>query len=297
MDYEVLLNGEPFNARIEDIQITDRQGAQADDIKLTITNIENVSISKGSSLECVFGGFSSGKMNVDYVSSGTVTAQIGAISTPIDAKIKRTRHWLKVRLFDIVNDMAVNCGLSVYYHGVENWYYENVTQFRETDLAFLGRLCNREGYILKVDGNRLVIYARQVIESMDAVKKIGVDDLTKNRISFSENPNNVKSVTVKYFSDRLITHTSQRGEFGEDIIVNEYVADEAEAERFAYNYLLAMSESAVTVDCLIPITDGIAAGNCVEFTEFAKYNGKYLIYECCHNPEKNQTRLRGRRIA
>ena len=297
MDYEVFIDGKKLAASISGVQATDRQGAQADDIRLLILNGAELEVERGSVLKLSFGGFSSGDMNIDGISSNSTNTQIVAVSVPLSAKEKHTRHWYKVMLFDIVNDMAVNLGMSVYYYGVENYYYENVTQFNETDLAFLNRLCSREGYSLKLDNNRLVIYNNEVIARAKAVKSIGQSDILEGRISFSESPNKVKAVTVKYFNgERLISHTAKRVGGGESIIIKEYVSNDSEAERFAKGYLNAYAQGDTTVDCLIPITDGIAAGNVIEFTDWAMFNGRYVIFECCHDPEKNKTRLRGRKV-
>ena len=296
MDYELFIDGKKTELPIKTLHITDKHGAEADEIKITMLTNTDASISKGQRIACNFGGFRSGNMNIDLVHCVSTTAKIGAISAPIDAKAKRTRHWLKVRLFDIVNDVAVNCGISVFYKGVENIYYENVTQFRETDLSFLNRLCIREGYTLKVDDCRIIIYDTAELEAEKTVKTIGFNDVIDNRIAFAENPNAVKSVTVKHFKDRLISYTADNLTQGEEITINEYVNDEAEAERFAKAYLKHFTRNEITVDALIPITDGIASGNCIEIVDYAKYNGKYFICECCHDPLNNQTRLIGRKI-
>lgn len=297
MDYKIFIDGKETEASVKDIKIIDRQGAQADEIKLIVLNSANLIVEKGQFLECSFGGFRSGKMNIDKLSSSTTKTQIGAISAPINAKVKRTRHWLKVRLFDIVNDVASNCGVSVFYQGVTNHYYENVTQFKETDLAFLNRLCTREGYSLKLDDNRLVIYNNALIEKADAVLNIGFNDVIKNQIVFAENPNKIKSVTVQCFTDdKLLSYTAETTALGEEITICEYVFSLAEAERFAKSYLKHFTQNDITVDALIPINDGIASGNCVEFKDFARFDGKYFITECCHDPENNQTRIIGRKI-
>lgn len=298
MDYEVFISEKKLNASFKKTQTTDRQGAQADDSKFVILNDANINIEKGNSLEFSFGGYKSGKMYIDTISSNTTTTLIGAISVPLGAKVKRTRHWLKVRLFDIVNDVAINCGISVFYQGVKNHFYENVTQFQETDLAFLNRICTREGYALKVDDNRIVIYDKAVVEQAKAVITISQNKVINNRIDFSDNPNGVRSVTVKYFDgEKLITYTATKGaKFGEDIVINEYVSEGAEAERFAKGYLDALTQNDITVDALISINDGIAAGSCVEITDFARFNGKYFVYECYHDPDSEQTRICGRKI-
>ena len=296
MEYNVFIDGKEVKLKTKEIEIADRQGSQADSIRVHILNDPTLQIDRGSRIECSFGGFKSGRMNIDSIGSTSTNTYIGAISSPLGVKKKRTRHWLKVRLFDVVNDVAANSGLSVFYYGVENFLYENVTQYRETDLAFLNRLCEREGYALKIDDNRMVIYNKALVEVGNITKKIGFGDVVSNRIRFSENPNKVRSVTVRYFSDRLISYTAGSGISGEDLIVYEYVANEAEAERFAKGYYAKATENDTTVDVIVPITDGIAAGNIVEFEDFARFNGRYFVTECHHDPENNHTRIKGRKV-
>jgi phage protein D len=296
MSYEIQLESKKLNAEIKEVKITDRQGAQADEIRFTLLNDTSDTLTKEKRVECVFDGFKSGKMHIDKIVSTTRATTIGAISIPLGNKVKRTRHWNKVRLFDIVNDVAFNSGLSVFYQGITNHFYENVTQFKEVDLSFLNRLCTREGYALKVDNERLVIYNKAFLEAEKEVDTIRFNNAIDNQIVFAENPNAVRSVTVKYFNDRLISYTATSGTVGEDKTITEYLANEAEAERFAKSYLAYFQENAVTVDALIPLNDGIAAGSCVAFKDFARYDGKYFIFECLHDPENDQTRIKGRKI-
>ena len=298
MDFETLLENKKTNAETLRLQITDRQGAQADEITLEILNSDvDVKIERGRTLEGNFGGFRSGKMHIDKISSTSRKTRIGAISVPVSAKEKRTRHWRKVRLFDIVNDVVTNIGISVFYHGVENHFYENVTQWNETDLSFLNRLCIREGYALKIDNKRAVLYDKSAVESKVAVATIkGTSSVISDSIAFTENPNMVQSVTVKYFADRLISYTATSGNMGARLTVREYVSDAGEAERFAKGYLRYFTENDVTVDALIPINDGIASGNCIKIEGYARYDGKYFITECCHDPKNRQTRILGRRV-
>jgi len=297
MEYKALIDGENFDATFEKFRITDRQGAQADEITLEILNEDFENIERGRELEGIFDGFKSGKMHIDKISSTTRQTRIGAISVPVSAKEKRTRHWRKVRLFDIVTDVATNIGISVYYLGVENFLYENVTQYNETDLAFLNRLCIREGYALKIDNARAVVYNKAAVEAEEAVVTItNGDDVINDKIAFSENPNMVQAVTVKYFAERLLTYTATSGTMGAKLTVKEYVGDLGEAERFAKGYLKYFTENDNTVDALIPITDKIASGNCVAFEGFARYDGKYFVTEICHDPKNKQTRILGRRV-
>ena len=64
MDYKIFIDGKETKASVKDIKITDRQGAQADEIKLIVLNSANLIVEKGQFLECSFGGFRSGNTSV-----------------------------------------------------------------------------------------------------------------------------------------------------------------------------------------------------------------------------------------
>ena len=304
MDYKIIVDGADVTDKItvvDDVLYAfDRAGAMADDVKVLVDNASAFQLSKGQNMTVSFNGYTTGKMVVDKVEAGTRNASVGAISTTAGAKKKRSRHYRKVRFFDIINDVATETGFDVFYQvGVENRLYESVTRFCETPLAFLNRLCVREGYGLKIDDQRIIIFCKESAEAAESVLTITQADTIGGNVAFRDASNTTKSVTVRFFdlnAGRNIEHTAEIPDDGEQITVVEYVQDAAEAERFAKNYLLDKNKSSTIATALIPINTDIAATSIITFDGFGRCDGRYFVEELAHCPLTEQTKITARKI-
>lgn len=304
MKYNILVDGKDVTEKIiivnDVLFVTDRAGARADSIKMMISNTSELQIEKGRSVAVKFGGFTSGNMSVDKIEPTTTNALVGAVSASTKAKKRKSYHYRKVRFFDVINDVAAETGYSVFYDGIENRFYENISRFYETPLAFLSRLCVREGYALKVDDQRIVIYDREKAEAAKSVLTITQDDILDNHIKFCDAACVTESVKVRYFNistGAKIEHTYGIAEAGEQTVITEYVNDIAEAERFAKNYSREANKNCITVSALIPLNTDIAATSNIEFNGFGRYDGKYSIEELTHCPTAEQTKITARKIS
>lgn len=304
MDYKIIVDGVSVEDNItivDDVLYAyDRAGAMADNIKLLADNASSFQLAKGQHITVKFNGYTTGEMVVDKVEAGTRNASVGAISTTAGAKKKQSRHYRKVRFFDIINDVATATGFSVFYQGgVENRYYENVTRWCEAPLAFLNRLCVREGYGLKIDDQRIIIYCKESAEAAEPVLTITQADTIGGHVAFRDAASVTQAVTVRYFdlnAGRNIEFTAQIPDDGEQITVVEYVQDAAEAERFAQNYLAEKNKMSTTATALIPINTDIAATSVITFDGFGRYDGNYFIEELAHCPLTEQTKITARKI-
>ena len=304
MEYKIIVGGLDVTDKItivDDVLYAfDRAGAMADNIKMLVDNASAFQPAKGQSVAVKFGGYDTGRMAIDKVDAVTRNAVVGAVSTTAGAKKKVSRHYRKVRFFDMVNDVATATGFSVFYQsGVENRLYESVTRWCESPLAFLNRLCVREGYGLKIDDQRIIIYNKRTAESARPVLTITQADTIDGQVAFRDAANTTKSLTVRYFSlseRRNIEYTAEIPDDGEQITVVEYLQDGAEAERFAKNYLTERNKSSTTATALIPINTDIAATSIITFNGFGRYDGNYFVEELCHCPLTEQTKITARKI-
>lgn len=305
MQYNIIVDGIDVTERLEilndTLYVTDRAGAQADNIKMMINSMSDLQISKGQSITVKFGGFTSGKMTVDKISPTTKNALVEAVSTSTRAKKRRSKHYMKVRFFDVINDVALETGFSVFYTGaVENRYYENISRWFETPLAFLNRLCVREGYGLKVDDNRIIVYDKDSAEAEKSVLTITQDSTIDNIVKFQETSCVTEAVKVQYFDLKIgkkIEYTTGIDEAGEQTVITEYVQDLAEAERFSKGYSREKNKNCITALALIPINTDIAATSNIDFKGFGRYDGKYSIEEITHCPTNEQTKITARKIS
>lgn len=305
MKYNIIVDGVDVTDRIQIIDdvlyATDRAGAKADNIKMLVGSSSDFNIRNGQSVAVKFGGYTSGNMTVDKISPTTQNAVVEAVSASAKAKKKKSRHYSKVRFFDIINDVALETGFSVYYNGtIENRYYESVSRFCETALAFLNRLCIREGYALKVDDNRIIIYDKDSAEAAKSVLKITQETAIGNNVTFKDTSCVTESVRVQYFDlakGSKIEYTAGIAEQGEQTVITEYVNDLAEAERFSKGYIREANKNCITAVALIPINTDIAATSTVDFVGFGRYDGKYFIEEVTHCPIAEQTKIVSRKIS
>lgn len=305
MEYNIIIDGVDVTDRLDilndTLYVTDRAGAQADSIKMLINSASDFQISKGQYMTVKFGGFTSGKMTVDKISPTIKNALVEAVSASTRAKKRRSRHYLKVRFFDIVNDVAIETGFSVFYTDeIKNRYYENVSRWFETPLAFLNRLCIREGYALKVDDNRIIIYDRAKAEAADAVLTITQSSVIDEIVKFQDTSCVAEAVKVQYFDlnkGNKIEYTAGIEEAGEQTVITEYLQDIAEAERFSKNYLKEKNKNCTTALALIPLNTNLAATSNIEFLGFGRYDGKYSIEEITHCPTNDQTKITARKIS
>lgn len=304
MQYNIIVDGIDVTERLEILNdtlfITDRAGSQADSLKMMISEKSDYHIRRGQSVTVKFGGYTSGKMTVDKISPTTQNALVEAVSTSARAKKRRSRHYMKVRFFDVINDVALETGFSVFYMGaVENRYYENISRWNETPLAFLNRLCIREGYGLKVDDNRIIVYNKDNAEAEKSVLTITQSNTIDNIVKFQETACVTEAVKVQYFDAKTgnkIEYTTGFEEAGETTVITEYVNDIAEAERFSKGYSKEKNKNCITALALIPLNTSIAATSNITFEGFGRYDGKYSIEELTHSPTANQTKITARKI-
>jgi phage protein D len=239
-------------------------------------------------------------MTVDKIEPTTKNALVEAISASTKAKKRKTRHYRKVRFFEVLNDVALETGFSVFYMGnIINRYYENISRYEETPLAFLNRLCVREGYALKVDNNRIVVYDKDSAEQAQEVLTITQDSAVDNVVKFCDTTFITQAVKVRYFdltTGNTIEHTAEIEEAGEECVITEYLFDIAEAERFAKGYLREKNKNIITAVAVIPINTDIAATNNIAFSGYGRYDGKYHIEEITHCPIAEQTKIIARKI-
>ena len=164
----------------------------------------------------------------------------------------------------------------------------------------MNRLCIREGYGLKVDDNRIIVYDKDSAEAEKSVLTITQEAILDDLVSFKETACVTESVKVQYYdlaTGKKIEHTTGFEEAGEQTVITEYVSDIAEAERFSKGYSREKNKNCVTVVAVISINTDIAATSNIDFQGFGRYDGKYHIEEIIHCPMSAQTKINARKIS
>lgn len=125
-----------------------------------------------------------GRFYVDSmsVSGAPRTFEMQAVSTPLNQPIRRkaiTKAWESRTLRGIAEEIASGNGLQLFFDVEEDPQYDRRDQKEESNLAFLQRLCEDEGFSIKVTDQKIVIFDQRSYETKDPIKTItlGVSDV------------------------------------------------------------------------------------------------------------------------
>ncbi len=125
-----------------------------------------------------------GRFYVDSmsVSGAPRTFEMQAVSTPLNQPIRRkaiTKAWESRTLRGIAEEIAAENGLQLFFDVEEDPQYDRRDQKEESNLAFLQRLCEDEGFSIKVTDQKIVIFDQRSYETKEPIKTItlGVSDV------------------------------------------------------------------------------------------------------------------------
>jgi len=297
VEYKILLNGSDITSKMElsGCNLYDRLGGSKDNLKMQFPYDCEVTLNKNDELEIIADRYSTGKMYIigcDGVNNNT-SCLINAVSCKSTSKEKRSRILTNVTLHQIINDVAKKCGLSVELYDVSNFTYKSVCQLNETDLQFLNRLCLREGYSVKIDNGKLVVFNDYSLENN--YEPLKLEKAQGSEANFVRTENGCRSVTVRCYdieNHKLISYTAidETVDGGSETII-ETVTSIGEAERFAKGYLRSRNNMLLTGNIKIPFNDEISAGTVLDIADYDDYNGKYIVYEVIHDIVNENTYL------
>lgn len=172
---------------------SDKETGEADELRLTLKDetgkwaatwkpdggeVVDAYLSTGADeLHC-------GRFYVDSmsVSGAPRTFEMQAVSTPLNQPIRRkaiTKAWESRTLRGIAEEIAAENGLQLFFDVEEDPQYDRRDQKEESNLAFLQRLCEDEGFSIKVTDQKIVIFDQRSYETKEPIKTItlGVSDV------------------------------------------------------------------------------------------------------------------------
>ncbi|KNF08559.1 hypothetical protein CLPU_6c00450 [Gottschalkia purinilytica] len=243
-------------------------------------------------------GFDSGVMFIDELYIENSKFRINALSTPLDAKTKKTRSWENIRFKKLAYDIARDIGFTLETYGVEDWLYDRVDQVEKVNLEFLNERCILEGYCLKVTDEKLVIYDERKLENMSPALTI-----TENILI---GPYNFKTVNNKTYSSCLIRHLKEHevieyryddlNIYGPTLKPNIRVSNLGEAERYSKNLLRNANKKEFQGRFYIKLDTSVSAGSIVEIKDMGSFNGNYIIDSITYYLTQGKSLLNVRKI-
>lgn len=287
---------------LESCVLYDRYGGLLDNIKMVINDKDikwsKYKVKKGDKIIIKTDGYSTGAMYIDKFDEKDERFIIDATSLKSSKKVVKSKAWSNVRLSEILNDCAGNNGLKLKTYGISDHTYESLVRIQKTDLEFTSKICQREGYSVKVDNDCLVVFNEKYMESQNSNLTITPDDVRYN-YDFSQSGNCVSSVTVSCYNitKGMIKYTAvDRNIVGSSKVITEKVSSQAEAMRFAYGHLRNYNKNHIIGRMQIPYNAGISGGTVLKADGFGDYDGNYIVTEVAHNVKREFTSIKIRRV-
>ena len=236
---------------------------------------------------------------------------IKATSLPYAAGVRteeRDKAWEEYTLSGIGAEIAGRAGLGFMYDCNSDPFYKRLEQVKETDIAFLQRLCHDAGYSLKVSGSRLVIFDQAKYEALAAVLTIEWQDgtYTKYDLSTTEGDVTYAKCEVRYYDPdkkEMITGTATSDTFdAEDennqtlVITDHKVTSVGEANNLAAQLLRLHNKFEREISFTLVGNPLLAAGLNVEISGFGMWDGKYLLKQVKQEISQSgyTTKIKGR---
>ncbi len=197
-------------------------------------------------------------------------------------------------LLQIATAIAAKHGMSVVgAPSQSNISFARKTQKHETDLGFLHRISREYNYDFKVEGKKVVFYARVALEAQAPV--ITIQRTSTEHWRFKTVAHHVyKAAQIQWQdaqSKALITQTVQASSAvatGDTMVIRKRCETGQDAMARARAELHGANLMMVTGSLTLPGTTVLVPGNNVMMAGFGSFDGKYMIRQARHRLERAQ---------
>lgn len=225
------------------------------------------------------------------------------ISEPL--RQNKTYSWENTTLSKILSDIAKRNNLQPVLELQKDIQLKRIDQKNETDLAFVKKLCEKYGYCVKVDSQRLIVIHPEKLEKADAVFVIekGKTDIISFRFS-TKSCDTYHACEVRYWdpeAKKEIVHvvTDPAVKSGSVLKISERCENKEQAIERAKAALKNKNKWECESEISMVGNPWLTAGATVEVKGFGKLDGKYMIEEAQHTLNKSSgytTSIKIRRV-
>jgi phage protein D len=214
---------------------------------------------------------------------------------------EKCKSWESYNLSGIAAEMTGNAGMQVMFLTDSDPYYAREEQYKESDIAFLKRLCHNAGLSLKSYNNALVIFDQAAYEAKEPeitiAKKaafqrwhtpngdyltwtlsVGTADAQYQscRVSYNDPETGLSIEGIAKIPDYQESESNQRLE------ITAKVGSAGEALALAAMRLRLHNKYCATAEFTMPGNPALAAGVTVRLSGWGGWDGKYIIKKAVH---------------
>lgn len=248
---------------------------------------------------------SCGTFSIDEieVSSPASVVSIRGVATSVNSALrtKSSRGFEGTTLAAIAGRIAKKHQLKL-VGSIEVIKIDRVTQYAETDVAFLHRLASEYGYAVKIVSDQLIFSHLATLRSQEPVRKLKPQDVARyslrdtiNRVYKSARVKHQKSSTKKlivYEADGGTSESSKQTKGGkvtsaDRLQVNSRVSDPDSARIKADSALASHNEYQQSGSLTLMGASQLTAGNKIELSGFGQLSGPWLITTARHTLDRS----------
>lgn len=237
------------------------------------------------------GAARTGRMFVSSVVPQSSRFTVAAYPVPQSMRERRCKSWERVRLFQLVGEIAQRHGMTYEAYGLDNFEYAYVEQDNESDMQFLDRRLTYEGAALVAFDGKLVCYSGSYVESQDAAGELSVVP----GVDYEFRDDTARSYGACEVTDGTTSASWSAGD-GKLLrcVVPERISSVGEAERFAKGLLRKANREAVKMTIR---TDSMlrqyAAGSVLDLhaASAASWDGKAVVSAMRHDYYDSKCKL------
>lgn len=316
---DVMFDGTDITKDIEpyllDLIYTDDTDDLADDLKIGVQDRDGVWLETwlAEAVEAAAGGrlsisavikpehwkkdetLKTGAFELDSVdaSGPPATVTISASSLAFSSDLRQTRKskaWKNYNLSGIASEIAAGGGMGCMYEASANPSYDQVEQTRQSDIAFLRKLCQDAGISIKATDGKLVLYDQAEYEAKAAVRTIekgAKGGYIKYKLHSGSADTQYAKCRVRYMdpnTGKCIEGTAEdSGVSGDQCLeVKAKVGNVGEAQALAKKRLRLHNKLAKTATFTMPGDVGLVAGVTVQLKGWGGWDGKYIVTRAVH---------------
>ena len=238
------------------------------------------------------------------VSSPPSTVSIRGIATSVNRALrtKSSRGFENTTLAAIAGRIAKKHQLAL-VGSIAPLRIDRVTQYAETDVAFLRRLASEYGYAVKITGDQLIFSHLETLRSQEPVKQLTRQDValfslrdTINRIYKAAKVKHQKSSAKKlvvFHADGSTGETTDNTNGGKEtsadtLNISSRVAGQDDAQTKAHAALSKHNEYQQTGTLtLVEGTPQLTSGNKISLVGFGRLSGSWLIITARHDVDRS----------
>lgn len=300
--FTVKYKGADITRYVTRLSYNDKAHGESDELTLTVEDTDGRwqngwYPTKGDKLEATIRSMPCGVFEIDEITlsgPGDIIS-IKAIATGItkSMRTKKTVAHENKSLKDVAGYICYKNGYDLQGDFSDNPQFRRITQHRETDLAFIGRMANDYGYVVNVRENKVTFTNRKKLETSQAVLKLSKSEIST--YSFTDKSHDTyKSASVSYHNaaDKEIVNADSSAETlidGVADVLNIFTKAEnkqqAEIKAKAQLYKANSRNRTGRISCAG--NERLVAGVNFELSGFGKFGGKYHIVSSTHDCDRS----------